>query len=195
MKNPSIAGIIINKDNKTFISQSLVQTSPMLFIRWASICLLHDLLTMLLFCRLRLCKDGSHWLDTLSVSNSSSRNWNSWFVATIASLNTVVKTFAKIAKTFAGLLTTSIATRRRPILILHLEAKYAKIDCKNEIYVKNWVRSSWTAKVNSGKKSTVKVNPQSKSTQVNGLVNVLVNDDVSWLASDVSRWCGSDDVT
>ena len=66
----------------------------------------------------------------------------------IASLNTV-------AKTFAGLSTTIIATRRRPVLILHLEAKYAKIDCKNEIYAKNWVRSTWTAKVNSGKKSTI----------------------------------------
>ena len=30
--------------------------------------------------------------------------------------------------------------------------------------------------------------------QVNGLVNVLVNDDVSLLASDVSGWRGSDDV-
>ena len=74
----------------------------------------------------------------------------------------MAKTFAKIAKTFAGLSTTIIATRRRPVLILHLEANYAKIDCKNEIYAKNWVRSTWIAKVNSGKKSTVKVNPQSK---------------------------------
>ena len=82
----------------------------------------------------------------------------------IASLNTVTKTFAKIAKTFARLSTTIIAIRRRHVLILHLEAKYAKIDCKNEIYAKNWVRSTWTAKVNSGKKSTVKVNGQSKST-------------------------------
>ena len=55
---------------------------------------------------------------------------------TIASLNTVAKTFAKIAKTFAGLSTTIIAIRRIPVLILHLEAKYAKIDCKNEIYAK-----------------------------------------------------------
>ena len=90
----------------------------------------------------------------------------------------MTKTFAKIAKTFAGLSTTIIATRRRPVLILHLEAKYAKIDCKNEIYAKNWVRSTWTTKVNYGKKSTVKVNNKSKST-VNRLVNVLVNDDVS----------------
>ena len=88
----------------------------------------------------------------------------------------MAKTFAK---TFAGLSTTIIATRRRPFLILHLEAKYAKIDCKNEIYAKNWVRSTWTAKVNSGKKLTVKVNDQSKST---------VNDDVSrCVADDVSR--------
>jgi len=48
----------------------------------------------------------------------------------------VAKTFAKIAKTFARLSMTIIATRRRPVLILHLEAKYAKIDCKNEIYAK-----------------------------------------------------------
>ena len=87
----------------------------------------------------------------------------------------MAKTFAKIAKTFARLSTTIIATRRRPVLILHLEAKYAKIDCKNEIYAKNCVRNTWTAKVNSGKKSAVKVNPKSKSTMVNG----LVNDDVS----------------
>ena len=60
----------------------------------------------------------------------------------IASLNIVTKTFAKIAKTFAELSATIIATRRRPILILHLEAKYAKINCKNEIYAKNWVRST-----------------------------------------------------
>ena len=64
----------------------------------------------------------------------------------IASLNIVAKTFAKIAKMFAGLSVTIIATRKRQVLILHLEAKYAKIDCKNEIYKKNWVRSTWTAK-------------------------------------------------
>ena len=79
----------------------------------------------------------------------------------------MAKTFAKIAKTFAGLSTTIIATRRRPVLILHLEAKYAKIDCKNEIYAKNWVRNTWIAKVNYGKKLTIKVNGQSKST-ING---------------------------
>ena len=70
----------------------------------------------------------------------------------------MAKTFAKIAKTFAGLSTIIIATRRRPVLILHLEAKYAKIDYKNEIYTKNWVRSTRL------QKSTVKVNNQSKST-------------------------------
>ena len=90
----------------------------------------------------------------------------------------MAKTFAKIAKMFARLSTTIIATRRRPVLILHLEAKYAKIDCKNEIYTKNWIRSTWTAKVNSDKKSTVKVNGQSKST-VNADVSRCVADDVS----------------
>ena len=59
--------------------------------------------------------------------------------------------FAKIAKMFVGLLATIVAKGRRLVLILHLEAKYAKMDCKNEIYAKNWVRSTWTAKVNPKK--------------------------------------------
>ena len=58
----------------------------------------------------------------------------------------MVKTFAKIAKTFVGLLATIVAKGRRLVLILHLEAKYAKMDCKNEIYANNWVRSTWIAK-------------------------------------------------
>ena len=84
----------------------------------------------------------------------------------IASLNIVAKMFAKIAKTFTGLLAMIIATRRRPALILHLEAKYAKMDCKNEIYVKNWLRSTWIVKsqplrkVNSQSQPSVKVNGQ-----------------------------------
>ena len=45
----------------------------------------------------------------------------------IASLNIMVNTFAKIAKTFVGLSMTIVAIRRRPILFLHLEAKYAKM--------------------------------------------------------------------
>ena len=60
----------------------------------------------------------------------------------IASLNIMAKTFAKIAKTFTGLSATIIATRRRLVLILHLEVKYAKMDYKNEIYAKNWIRST-----------------------------------------------------
>ena len=64
----------------------------------------------------------------------------------IVSINIMAKTFAKIAKKFVGLSTTIVAIRRRLVLILHLEAKYAKMDCKNEIYAKNWVRSTWIAK-------------------------------------------------
>ena len=67
-------------------------------------------------------------MDTLSVSNSSSKNCNSCFVAMIASLNIVAKMFAKIAKMFVGLSVTIMATRRRPVLILHLEVKYAKME-------------------------------------------------------------------
>ena len=63
----------------------------------------------------------------------------------IASLNIVAKTFAKTAKTFAGMLATIIA-RRRHVLISHLEAKYDKMERKNEIYAKNWVKRTRTAK-------------------------------------------------
>ena len=49
----------------------------------------------------------------------------------------MAKTFTKIAKTFVGFLATIVAKGRRLVLILHLEAKYAKMDCKNEIYLKN----------------------------------------------------------
>ena len=68
----------------------------------------------------------------------------------IASLNIVGKMFAKIAKMFVGLSVTIMATRRTPALILHLEAKYAKMDYKNGIYAKNWVRRTWIAKINPG---------------------------------------------
>ena len=44
----------------------------------------------------------------------------------ITSLNIVAKTFAKIVKTFARLSAMIMATKRKPVLILHLEAKYAK---------------------------------------------------------------------
>ena len=49
----------------------------------------------------------------------------------------MAKMFTKIAKMFDGLSATIIAIRRRLALILHLEAKYAKMDYKNEIYAKN----------------------------------------------------------
>ena len=58
----------------------------------------------------------------------------------------MVKTFAKIAKTFVGLSAMIVAKGRRLVLILHLEAKYAKTDYKNEIYAKNWARSTWIVK-------------------------------------------------
>ena len=101
-------------------------------------------------------------LDTLSVSNSSNRNGNSRFVALIASLNIMVRTFAKIAK--------MLFTKRRLVLILHLEAKNAKMDCKNEIYAKKKLGKKHpdNKKINPGKsqRPTLKkstVNPK-KST-------------------------------
>ena len=54
----------------------------------------------------------------------------------ITNLNTMAKMFTKITKTFARLSVTIIVKGRILVLILHLEAKYAKMDCKNEIYAK-----------------------------------------------------------
>ena len=48
--------------------------------------------------------------------------------------------------------------RKKNILFIRLETQYEKTDCKNEIYAKNWVRRTWTEKVNPLEKSTVKVN-------------------------------------
>ena len=59
--------------------------------------------------RPRLYGDGSHQLDTLSVSNSSSRNGSNWFFAFITSLNIMVKNFAKA---FVGL-SVKIVTRKK----------------------------------------------------------------------------------
>ena len=105
--------------------------------------------------RLRLCRNGSHWLDSLSVSNSSSRNWNSYSVAMIASLNIVVKTFTKIAKTFAGLSATIIAKRRRPVLILHLVAKSAKIELQKWNLCEKLGKEHLDSKKSTQKKSTL----------------------------------------
>ena len=60
----------------------------------------------------------------------------------------MVKTFVKIAKTFIGLPAMIVAIKKKSILILHLEAKYAtkKRGQKNEIYAKNWVKGTWTIK-------------------------------------------------
>ena len=55
----------------------------------------------------------------------------------ITNLNSMAKTFAKFAKTFARLSVMIVVIRRRFVLILHLGAKYAKMDYKNEIYTKN----------------------------------------------------------
>ena len=46
--------------------------------------------------------------------------------------------------------------KKKTCLFLHLEAKYAKMNYKNEIYAKNQEGVPRLQKVNLGKKSTVK---------------------------------------
>ena len=60
--------------------------------------------------------------------------------------------------------------RNKNILFIHLETQYAKTNSKNEIYAKNWVRRTWTEKVNPEKvngQRPVKVNYQPKSQRPN----------------------------
>ena len=93
----------------------------------------------------------------------------------IASLNIVAKTFAKIAKTFARLSAMIIATKRRPVLILHLEAKYAKTDCKNEIYPKKLGNEHLDCK-----KSTLEKSQRSKSTISQSQLWSMVLSTMTW---------------
>ena len=87
----------------------------------------------------------------------------------IASLKIMANTFAKIAKTFIRLSMTIVAIRRRPILALHLEAKYAKMDCKTEIYAKKLSKEHLDCKKLTPKESqrlTIReVNIQRKQSQ------------------------------
>ena len=113
----------------------------------------------------------------------------------VASLNSMAKTFTKLVKTFAGLLTTIVAKGRRLVLILHLEVKYEKwttkmkstqkklgkehLDYKSQLWQKSqqskltFGQSQWSGQ----RKSTV------WSTQVNSLSTMTSAD----VVGDVSR--------
>ena len=55
--------------------------------------------------------------------------------------------------------------RKKNILLIHLGTQYAKTDCRNEIYTKNWVRRTWPGKKSTvNVRSTVNVGQRSKST-------------------------------
>ena len=51
----------------------------------------------------------------------------------ISSLNIMAKMFAKIAQAFIGLSTMIVAIKKRPVHILPLEAKYAKMKSMRKI--------------------------------------------------------------
>ena len=66
--------------------------------------------------------------------------------------------------TSADVPATIVARGRRLVPILHFEAKYAKMERKNEIYAKNWVRRTRTAKSQLWSKVNGQPVNQSKST-------------------------------
>jgi len=59
----------------------------------------------------------------------------------------MAKTFTNIAKTFDGLSVMIVAKGRRLFLILYLEAKCAKMNCKSQLWQKSQL--STLIKVNS----------------------------------------------
>ena len=67
--------------------------------------------------------------------------------------------------------------RKKNILLIHLGTQYAKNDCRNEIYTKNWVRRTWR-----GKKVNWTVNGQRSRWST-----VTVNGQQSTTGDDVSR--------
>ena len=89
--------------------------------------------------------------------------------------------------------------RKKNILLIHLGTQYAKTDCRNEIYTKNWVRRTWP-----GEKVNWTVNGQSqRSTFGQQLVNgqrwstvnghrSTVNGQRSTTGDDVSRSVDAD---
>ena len=71
--------------------------------------------------------------------------------------------------------------RKKNIILIHLGTQYAKTDCKNEIYTKNWVRRTWLGKKSTGR-SMVKVNGQrsvNNWSTVNAGQRSTTGDDVS----------------
>ena len=107
----------------------------------------------------------------------------------IASLNIVTKTFAKIAKMFVALSATIIATRRRPILILHLEEKYTKNGVQKwNLRKKKKGKEHLDYKKSTLKKSTVKPGQSQQSIESQRLTeNNQQRTSASWLGDDVSR--------
>ena len=86
--------------------------------------------------------------------------------------------------------------RKKNILLIHLGTQYAKTDCRNEIYTKNWVRRTWPGEKSTGR-STVKVNGQcsvnagQRWSTVNGQLS-MVNGQRSTTGDDVSRSVDAD---
>jgi hypothetical protein len=70
----------------------------------------------------------------------------------------------------------------RNFTLSHNETSIAKTDHKNEISAKNWVGSTWIAKSQLRKKSTVKVNvgQRSKSTRADGQLGLTCHLGLTW---------------
>ena len=63
----------------------------------------------------------------------------------------MAKTFAKIVEGIYWIINYDCCNKKKTYPYSSFRSKI----CKNEIYAKNWVRSTWTEKVNYGKKSKV----------------------------------------
>jgi len=69
----------------------------------------------------------------------------------MASLNIMAKTFAKIAKIVCWIISNDCCNKKKTYPYSSFRSKI----CENEIYTKNWVKSTWSAKSQS-QQSTVR---------------------------------------
>ena len=78
----------------------------------------------------------------------------------------MAKTFAKIVEGIYWIINYDCCNKKKTYPYSSFRSKI----CKNEIYAKNWVRSTWTEKVNYGKKSKSKrkVNVDQTTTLIKG---------------------------
>lgn len=72
--------------------------------------------------------------------------------------------------------------RKKNIILIHLETQYAKTDCRNEIYTKNWVRRTWPGGKSQPESQRSTINDQRSTT--GQCQRSTAEDDVEMMSAD-----------